>query len=1023
MTVNSPNIQEFLAVVPPFNRLSNKVLIQIAKKFEVRRYSMGEEIAIGTMLPSEIAIVYQGNVRLLGYEPNTQMPIALTLLEPGEMVGWAGLIRGIPTETAIASTDLLTLTLPAEDFLGLLRKHPILAEYFQETPALNETFEFLHQAVQQQAKLIENVQRLALEVHSNTIVCNLPPGKSLEKHLDSERLWFLSSGRISGKRRELPPGSPLNRDFSEGLKVAGDRPARLIGLPKSVISHQRLTARQMADGSRQMGKTHADKEREEVSEESSVNSGEDRRGEEDAETRGGGDTESNGRGAMLAPRDSTPHQNYPFFRGRRGAVDATLACFTMLAQYFRIPFRREIVQRLLIEQMQRRGSLSLNACGSVAELMGLNIQLLQVPPSAVTRLHPPALIYWEDSVAILYEARDRVMVIANPREGIETYSPEEFIEKWDKRGQVLLLQPGKETPQQHFGWQWFLPALFKYRKVLFLVLLASFFVQLFGLANPLIIQLIIDQVIVKGSFDTLDTLGIFLLAVAVFEALLSSLRTYLFVDTTNRIDLTLGTKIIDRLLRLPLRYFERRPVGELSSRINELENIRSFLTGTALTAVLDAVFSVIYVIVMLFYSWKLTIVALSTIPIFVLIAAFFSPIVRKQLRTKAERNAKTQSYLVEVVSGIQTVKAQNIESRSRWRWQDYYARYVTAGFRTVITSTTASAISNFLNKFSGLLVLWFGASLVLKGQLTLGELIAFRIIASYVTGPVLRLGQLWQNFQETALSLERIADIIDTPQEAEKDRRNIPMPNLQGAVKYENISFRFRSGDTLQLDNVNLEVKAGQFVGIVGQSGAGKSTLTKLLVRLYEPDAGRISIDNYDISKVELYSLRRQLGVVPQDTLLFDGTVEDNIRLTNPDATTEEVIEAAKIAAAHDFIMNLPNGYDTRVGERGSALSGGQRQRIAIARTILQNPQLLILDEATSALDYPTERQVCENLARAFANTTVFFITHRLGTVKNADLIVVMDKGNVAEQGNHAELMAMKGRYYCLYQHQDFVTR
>jgi ATP-binding cassette subfamily B protein len=552
------------------------------------------------------------------------------------------------------------------------------------------------------------------------------------------------------------------------------------------------------------------------------------------------------------------------------------------------------------------------------------------------------------------------------------------------------------------------------------VLIAAFFVQLFGLANPLITQVIIDKVLIQGSRDTLNVLGIFLLGVAVFEALLTSLRTYLFVDTTNRIDLSLGEEVIEHLLRLPLNYFDRRRVGELAGRINELENIRSFLTGTALTVVLDAVFSVIYIAVMLFYSWLLTIVALATVPLFALLTLFVSPVVRGQLRTKAERYADMQSYLVEVLSGIQTVKAQNIELKSRWQWYERYARYISAGFKTVVTSSTASSISGFLNKFSGLLLLWVGAYLVIDNQLTLGQLIAFRIIAGYVTSPLLRLVQLWQNFQETALSIERLSDILDAPKEVNSTNRdNIPMPQIKGAVKYDGVSFRFMTSGPLQLTNINLEFPAGSFVGVVGQSGSGKSTLTKLLQRLYEPTAGRIQIDGYDIGKVELYSLRRQIGTVLQDTLLFNGTVQENIALTNPEASTEQIISAAKIAAAHDFIMSLANGYNTMVGERGSALSGGQRQRIAIARTVLQNPKLLILDEATSALDYNCERQVCNNLAEVFRGRTVFFITHRLATVSNADVIVVIDQGVVVEQGTHKELMALKGLYYCLYQQQE----
>ncbi|NET49775.1 MAG: peptidase domain-containing ABC transporter, partial [Merismopedia sp. SIO2A8] len=524
----------------------------------------------------------------------------------------------------------------------------------------------------------------------------------------------------------------------------------------------------------------------------------------------------------------------------------------------------------------------------------------------------------------------------------------------------------------------------------------------------------------QNSVDTLQVLGSILLVIAIFEAVLTSLRTYLFVDTTNRIDMALGSEIIDHLLRLPLRYFERRPVGELSTRINELENIRSFLTGTALTVVLDALFSVIYIGVMFVYSWFLTLVSLATIPLFVALAFVASPIIRSQLRVKAERNAETQSYLVEVMSGIQTVKAQNMELRSRWQWQRRYAQYVSAGFKTVLTSTAASSTSNFLNKLSGLLVLWVGAYLVLQGDLTLGQLIAFRIISGYVTSPLLRLAQLWQNFQETALSIERLSDIVDAaPEATEEDRNNIPMPLVNGRVEYDNVTFRFGTSGPPQLNNISIAFEPGTFVGIVGLSGSGKSTFTKLLPRLYNLESGRILVDGYDISKVELYSLRQQIGIVPQDSLLFEGTIQENIALTMPDASSEQIIEAATVAAAHDFIMELPNGYNTRVGERGSSLSGGQRQRIAIARTVLQNPRMLILDEATSALDYDTERRVSINLADVYEGRTVFFITHRLSTIRNADTIIMMDKGSIVEQGTHDELMELQGRYYCLFQQQE----
>ncbi|MFP4298881.1 MAG: peptidase domain-containing ABC transporter [Spirulinaceae cyanobacterium] len=987
MTDNIETIQQFLAQTPPFDTLDTDAIATLASQVQVRSYGVGQELIIPQGLPPHITIAYQGKIRLLGYDPNTKMPIPLKLLESGGILGWISILRGKACETAIASTEVTTLNLPAADFQALLGENVTIRQYFQQQAALSEVFEFVAQFTEKQPQDVPNLPEIARHAHQNAIAHTFPLGKIPRSQLDPAYYWFVSRGEV----KAIAPHKlgdylylPVN---TVELKAVGRSSLRLIGLPQAILSGAVPTS------------TTPPPNLQVLEPEVFV--------------------ETPPTPATTPAKSPEPSSRYPFVRGRRGQLDGAMACFSMLGQYFNIPLRRDVIRRVLAEQIQRRGSLSLPVCASVAELIGLTIQILTVPASAVARLQTPAIIRWEDGIAILYEASDRGMIIGNPKEGIERYTPTEFVENWDKTGQVLLLQPGKNTPKQRFGWQWFLPALFKHRKVLFQVLVASFFVQLFGLANPLIIQLIIDKVIVQGSFDTLDILGVFLLVVAVFEALLSSLRTYLFVDTTNRIDLTLGSQIIDHLFRLPLRYFERRPVGELASRVNELENIRSFLTGTALTAVLDSIFSLIYIIVMLIYSWQLTLVALIAIPVFIILTLFFSPLIRQQLRTKAERNAQAQSYLVEVLSGIQTVKAQNIESRSRSSWQERYARYVSAGFKTVVTSTTATSASGFLNKLSALLVLWFGAGMVLNGDLTLGQLIAFRIISSYVTGPMLRLAQLWQNFQETSLSLERIADIIDTPQEDEKNRRNIPMPAIVGQVRYENVSFRFKSSGPLQLDNLNLEISPGQFVGVVGESGAGKSTLTKLLVRLYEVNGGRIFVDNYDIEKVELYSLRQQIGVVPQDTLLFDGTIEENITLTNPDATTEEIIEAAKVAAAHDFIMNLSNGYNTRVGERGSALSGGQRQRIAIARAILQRPRMIVFDEATSALDYQTERQVCQNLAKAYQDTTVFFITHRLGTVKHADLIVVMDKGRIAEKGNHDELMGQRGRYYCLYQQQE----
>ena len=585
---------------------------------------------------------------------------------------------------------------------------------------------------------------------------------------------------------------------------------------------------------------------------------------------------------------------------------------------------------------------------------------------------------------------------------------------------VLCIERAQLTPKKRFGLSWFLPALKQHKGVLIQVLIASFFVQLFGLLNPLLIQQIIDAVISQGNVSSLNVLGTLLVAMSLSQAVLSSLRTYLFSDTTNRIDISLGSTIIDHMLRLPLSYFADRPVGEVSSRINELQKIRRFLTGTALTVVLDAVFAFLYIAVMLLYSVELTFWALAVVPLFVAVTFFSAPLMRKQLREQAEANARVQSHLVETLGGMETIKGQSMEIHSRWRWQQLYGGQIQSGFRNVVTSTAAGSTSQFLEQLSGLVVLWVGASLVLKGQLSLGQLIAFRILAGNVTSPLLRMANLWQNFQETSLSLERLADIVDHPQELEiTGDQKPPIPPVIGQVEYVGVSFGFSEKMPKQLLNVSCDIPAGSFVGVVGSSGSGKSTMLKLLTRLYEPQEGVIKIDGSDISKVDLYSLRAQIGVVPQDSLLFDGSVLSNIALTRPDAGFEEVVLAAQAACAHEFIEAMPSGYNSSVGERGAGMSGGQRQRMAIARMILRRPRLLVLDEATSALDVDTERRLTSNLMELYKESTVFFITHRLASLKSADIILVMDKGALVEQGTHEELLDLDGRYSTLYHQQE----
>tara|TARA_B100000579_G_scaffold437115_1_gene465241 strand:+ start:1472 stop:4390 length:2919 start_codon:yes stop_codon:yes gene_type:complete len=698
----------------------------------------------------------------------------------------------------------------------------------------------------------------------------------------------------------------------------------------------------------------------------------------------------------------------------------TLACLEMLAIDLNLPFRKDSIDKVIRDEIRRGKKISMEMCASLMSNLGVYVSGTKIPSSLGNRLPTPSLVKWKNNFAVVKDSNLIGIKLASPSDGFVEIKTEELEDIYPDGIEVLIVERHSATPNKKFGLNWFLPSLKKYRGILLQVLIASFIVQLFGLANPLLIQVIIDKVISQRSLDTLQILGIALVVVTILGGIIGSLRTFLFTETTNRIDTRLGSEVIDHLLRLPLSYFDRRPVGELGSRVAELERIREFLTGQALTTILDAAFSVIYIVVMVLYSWLLTIIALGVVPIQIGLTLIGAPLLRRQIRESSKQNAKTQSHLVEVLTGVQTVKAQNVETVSRWKWQDLYGKYISRTFEKTITGTALGETSRVLQQLSQLLVLWIGASLVLSGDLTLGQLIAFRIISGYVTQPLLRLSSIWESVQQLRVSFERLADIIDTPEESiESDKSNIPLPEITGSVTFREVSFSFQKGGPEILKNVNLKIKPGEFIGIAGQSGSGKSTLMKLLPRLYLLEKGTILIDNYNINKVELYSLRRQVGIVPQDPLLFSGTVSENIALTDPDLTSDEIVRAAKIADAHDFIMELPMGYSTNVGERGAGLSGGQRQRIAIARTILSKPRMLIMDEATSALDYETERKVCENLRESCKGLTVFFITHRLSTIRNSEKIIMMHQGSISETGTHKELIEKKGRYYALYRQQE----
>ena len=962
--------------------------------------SQGQTLLRPDQIESHCFIVVDGSLRLLAKNPFGDALYTVGRAETNDVVGLVSLLRQQACEAVIARQPSRVISIPLDSILRCAEDDTQLSKNFllvQNPCEISKVLSYYINRLPQppdnpEAWIIEQ-SRLCSVVHELTNT--------------SDALYLLSS-EIPGNEWRI--GEPIDVDELCSLQDASKLPVRLIKFKPGFEQHPHGTLEKDSSSA------HLEEALISASESSHQKLDSNKKTKQ-TDWKPGQPFDFRAVGLREA-RASSELDRFKPIKGK-GPVAANLATLRMVARAYDTPCPVDVIQGMLEAAIERAGSIPVQGIGQLCEAMGLQTQIGQVRIEQLSKLELPVLVTWKNHYSLLTDVLNGEVRFADPERGWLKLPITEVRAEWGDATTVVLLKRLADTPKRRFGWSWFAPVIKRYKWPLVQVLLASLFIQLFQLANPLLLQQIIDKVINQSNLTALQVLGAALVASALVQGILTAARTWLLIDTTDRMDLLLGSQVIDKLLRLPLRFFEKRPVGELSQRLGELANLRSFLTGTAITSLLDLLFAVIYIIIMLMYSPLLTAVALGTVPLYVGLVLVIAPIYRELIRGQAQFSARTQSHLIETLSGIQTVKAQHFELNSRWRWQERYSSQIAEAFKSVVLGSSASEIGNFLNQLSSLLILWVGVYQVVAGTLSLGQLIAFRIIAGYVTGPILRLSSLWQGFQQVSISMERLADIVDQQSEGgDQDAEQIALPPIKGSVHVDSIKFKFNSKGPYQIDDVSLKISPGSFVGIVGQSGSGKSTLMKLLPRLYEPDQGRILIDGYDIAKVSLSSVRQQIGIVPQDCLLFEGSVRDNIIMNHPDAGTDAVIEVAKAAAAHDFIMDLPDGYRTQLGERGAGLSGGQRQRIAIARTLLQNPNLLILDEATSALDYDTEATVCRNLQLKLKEKTVFFITHRLSTVRHADLIVLMHQGKITELGTHQELLALGGRYATLYAHQ-----
>jgi ATP-binding cassette subfamily B protein len=966
-----------------FRDLPEKGLETLAKEKRIQEISFqtGEEIIQPKGPSSDIYLTTEGSARSLGTSDGA--PISLELLKSGALIGWFSLATGITCEWIRAASPVKAIKIPSEVFRNLLKDHPEWASSLRSQTCIAELFPPIHELLKKRGLPLSAAKQITIELLPQAVVSD-----SLSPITDSPSpITYLPSAN------------------GRTISVPSDLLNTLLGAIGSENSELRFDGTLLPQSSAALaGSQHSSSASIPI----------------DLVQLSSSDTQVS---AFSFQHSSTPPP--PFHKASK-PEEAVLACLRMIAGQLDLPFRSEVIRSAMKFHQEGRSALSFPRIGSVADMIGIATQPLMLPATALRDQDAPFLMILGDAPLVVQGVSTHGLLIADPiakeKNDQQKWTAWKDLPEPGEQGYPILLTRRSRAPKgEAFGFRSFLPYIRKHTRTFLEVIVASFFIQIFALSNPMIIQVIIDKVIVQESLSTLDVLGGLLIICTIFGAALTAIRTFLFTDATNRIDLALGLKVLEHLYRLPLSYFHQRPVGEIASRLRELDKIRNFLTGTALTAMIDAAFSVIYVAIMLFYSVKLTVISLLGVPLLVALTLGVSPIIRRQLQDRAEKNAATESHLVESLTGIQTIKGQNIETRSRWKWFKRYGDTIASSFRNTLTSTSASTVGTLISRFNDVAVLWVGIYMVIDQKLSLGQLIAFRILAGYVTSPLLRLAQSWQNFQEAALSMNRLGDVANRAREDQDSEDQMPIPEIQGKITCKEIDFSYAPGQ-LQLQNISLDIPAGSLVAMVGLSGSGKSTLLKLMGRLYEPVKGSVEIDGFNLSKVELNSLRRQIGMVFQETLLMEGSVMENIAMSDPDAPSASIIEAAKLAEAHDFIMTLPNGYASPVGEQGRNLSGGQRQRIALARLVMQSPNLLLLDEATSALDAPTEQRVITNLRQKFHGHSILFATHRLSTVKMADKIFYLEHGILKESGTHDELMKKKGLYYALSLQQEGVA-
>lgn len=999
--MNSTELKDLLRATTAFSILSDRELDHLADRFELVHYSLGETVVRAGDDAEAFFIVYSGRARVIALD-NTGQEVTVGNLSRGDSFGEQGLLKTAQRNYTIrSSSDLVTLRLAKVDFDELLERHTKVREYFDKYISEISIRNFLKLSTAFAPLSPQEIRNLLGSLE----VIDYKPDTAIIREGDAGDALFILRTGAARVIKESSGGKVLNHlkagdTFGELALLTGQQRAASI-ITSETSSVFRLSKREF-----DRIVTVSPKFKDAVV----------------SIAAGYSTTAITTQYAAPVIAEKTPDKSpYKPHRARKypallqlSETDCAAACLSMILRFYG---KHVSINKLReLTGVSRDGS-SLYNIAEAAECLGFESRGLKTSYDRLAQLDLPAIAHWQGfHFVVVYEVtRDRV-TFADPAIGLRKISRTDFEKHWT--GYLLLLTPTAKIEQVEESKSKpgrFVSLLKPYRRVLAEIFLASLMLQLFGLALPIFTQVIVDNVLVHNSTSMLNTLLAGMLLIGLFQTITTALRYYLLIHTARRIDMQMVVNFYRHVLSLPMRYFEERKVGDILKRFNENARIRDFLTGRVLGVALDCLMIFVYLGLMFYYHVRLTIVAILFIPGYVALTLIATPIFKRQYREAFEKAAEADSQIVESISGVSAIKAAGTERSASWKLQGLIVKCLNVQFRSALSGMATISIGNLLQTLSTIVLFWYGARLVIGGELSIGQLVAFNVLVTSITRPMLSVVDLWREFQEINIGVERLNDVFDARCEDADEQKRMRLPHINGRITFENVTFRYPTRpDKNALQNVSLEVQPGQTVALVGRSGAGKTTFANLLLQFHQPNEGRILIDGHDLRQVSISSLRSQIGVVPQEIFLFSGTIRENIAFGYVDASLEQVVGAAMLAGAHEFISELPLGYETKIGERGQSLSGGQKQRIAIARALFKKPRILIFDEATSALDTESEGAIQRNLNEILKDRTTLIIAHRLSTVRNADVIVVMDRGAVREVGNHYSLMDQKGIYYYL---------